>query len=489
MFPPRMQATTQKPRVLLDWFSITYRSVVAGVLLLVAALATAGWYWFVYAPSKPREEAQEAIARADDRLREASKYPAAEQLDEIRGTARAALTEGRDAFQRRQYDDARIAAIRSENFSQKAIDLARGQGSDSKEVRVSHMEGDVRVKRAGEFNWETADRKMLLHVGDQLKTAGSGSVQLIYFDGTETTINPGSLLEIREIREDPATKIRRVTEKLNWGEVLASTQKRNVDGSFHEVATEKVSARSDEAGEFRVSSDKESKASSVDVFNGRLQIASGGQTERLESGERIRADAGGRLQAKESLPGVPRLVAPADQKIFVHEDPSKAATTLGWERVPGAAHYHLAISDRLLFTSPLYDADREETSVQIDGIRPGEYYWRVAAVSSAGIRGPFSEPWRFRVTSHSLHDKEDTTPPILEITENVQSGPMLILNGRTEPGALLWVDNEKVDVTDDGTFYAVIRLRKEGVNDVSLLAQDASGNVRKLTHRAYVDSY
>jgi hypothetical protein len=147
------------------------------------------------------------------------------------------------------------------------------------------------------------------------------------------------------------------------------------------------------------------------------------------------------------------------------------------------------ISDRLLFTSPLYEADRVETTVQLEPIHRGEYYWKVASVSGAGIRGPYSEPWRFRVTSQNLHDKEDTTPPLLEITENVQSGPMLILNGRTEPGALLWVDNEKVDVTDAGTFYAVVRLRKEGVNDVTLMAQDASGNVRKLNHRAYVDAY
>jgi hypothetical protein len=314
-------------------------------------------------------------------------------------------------------------------------------------------------------------------------------VQLIYFDGTKTIIKPGSLLEIREIREDPATKVRRVTEKLNWGEVLASTQKRNVDGSFHEVSTEKVSARSEGVGEFRISSDKESKASAVDVFNGRLKVASGGRVENVESGERIRADAGGRLQAKEVLPGVPRLVAPADQKIFVHEDPSKVATTLAWEAIPGTPRYHLMISDKLLFTEALYDADRAETSVLIDGIQPGEYYWKVAAVTPAGIRGPYAEPWRFRVTTHTLQDKADTTPPVLEITENVQSGPMLILNGRTEPGALLWVDNEKVDVTDDGTFYAVIRLRKEGVNEVLLQAQDASGNVKKLTRRAYVEPY
>jgi hypothetical protein len=283
--------------------------------------------------------------------------------------------------------------------------------------------------------------------------------------------------------------VRRVSEKLNWGEVQASTQKTNVDGSFHEVATEKVAARSEDAGEFRVSSDKESKASAVDVFQGRLQISSGGRVERLESGERIRADAAGKLQAKEALPGVPRLIAPADQKIFVHEDPSKASTTLSWEKVPGAVRYHLMISDRLLFTAPLYAADRDESSVQVDGIQPGEYYWKVASVTAAGVQGSYSASWRFRVTTQALRDKQDTTPPNLEITENVQSGPMLILNGRTEPGALLWVDNEKVEVSADGAFYAVVRLRKEGVNDIQLVAQDASGNVRKLTHRAYVDPY
>ncbi len=484
-----MPASPEKPRVILDWFTVSYRSVVTVVVLLIAAIVAAGWYWLFYAPSKPRQEAQNAIARAAERMAEAAGFPATTQLDEVRGSARSALAEGRDALLRRQYDDARVAAIRSENFSQKAIDIARGAEAATKGVRIYNMEGDVRVKRAGEFNWESADRKMFLRVGDQVKTASSGSVQLIYFDGALTKINPGSLLEIREVHEDPATKVRRVSEKLTWGEVLSSTQKSNVDGSFHEVQTERVSAKSETAGEFRISSDKESRAAAVDVFRGRLQVASGGRIERLDSGERIRADASGTLQAKELLPGAPRLIAPADQKIFVHEDPSQSSTTLTWERAAGAARYHLVISDRALFSVPLYEADREETTAQIAGLSPGDYYWKVASVFADGVRGRFSEPWRFKVTSQSLHDREDTTAPILEITESVQSGPMLILNGRTESGAHLWVDNEKVDVTDDGTFYAVIRLRKEGVNDVSIVAQDASGNARKQTHRAYVDPY
>jgi len=484
-----MPPHTQKPRVLLDWFTVSYRSAMVGIALLVAAVIAAAWYLFFYAPSRPRADAADAISRADVRLAEAGKLPPSEHVDELRGSARSALGEARDAFSLREYDDARVAAFRSETFSQKAIDMSRGGGGDSKEVRIYRMEGDVRVKRAGEFNWEPADRKMELQVGDQVKTAGSGSIQLIYFDGTLTTINPGSLLEIREIHEDPGTKVRHVSEHLNWGEVLASTQKTNVEGSFHEVATPKVAARSEAAGEFRISSDKESSAAAVDVFQGRVEISSGGRKERLDSGERIRADAQGELQAKETLPGVPRLLSPADQKIFVHENPAAASTALSWEKLPGASRYHLVIANQLLFTAALYDADRPDTSAQIEGFHAGEYYWKVAAVNSAGVRGPYSATRRFRVTSQSLHDREDTTSPILATTENVQSGPMLILNGRTEPGALLWVDNEKVEVTDDGTFYAVIRLRKEGVNDVALQAQDASGNVKKLTHRAYVDPY
>lgn len=487
-----MAVTHRRPprqNVILDWFTVSYRHVVLGGVLLVAAALGAGWYFLVYAPGKPRQEAQEAIARADQRLSDAMGYPATARLDEVRESARSALNEGRDAFTRRQYDDARVAAMRAENFAQKAIDMARGEGTAAKEVRIYKMEGDVRVKRADEFNWEPADRKMTLRVGDQVKTAGSGSAQLIYFDGTITTIHPGSLLEIKEIHEDPATKVRHVSEKLNWGEILASTQTKNVEGSFHEVATENVSARSGEAGEFRVAADKATSASSVDVYDGRVQVASSSRKESVTSGERIRTDGRGELQAKEVLPGAPRLIAPSDQKVFVHDDPASANTTLTWEKVPGASGYHLVISNRYLFTSPLYEADRRDVSVVIDGIRPGEYFWKVAALSTAGVRGPYSDVRRFRVSAQRIRDREDVTAPTLEITEKVQTGPMLILNGRTEPGALLWVDNEKVDVDDDGSFYAVIRLRKEGVNDVVIAAQDPAGNVRKLTERAYVESY
>ena len=157
--------------------------------------------------------------------------------------------------------------------------------------------------------------------------------------------------------------------------------------------------------------------------------------------------------------------------------------------MPGVRRYHLLISDRYLFTEPLYDAEREDTNVVIDGVTPGEYYWKVAAVSSSGVQGPFSQTREFRVTTQTIRDTGDTTPPRLEITDMVQTGAMLIINGTTEPGAQVWVENDKVDVSEDGTFYTVLRLQKEGTNVLKIVAQDAAGNQKVVEHQAYVESY
>jgi len=147
------------------------------------------------------------------------------------------------------------------------------------------------------------------------------------------------------------------------------------------------------------------------------------------------------------------------------------------------------ISAKSLFTDPLYDAYRGETSAVLDGLDQGSYYWKTAAVSPAGVRGPFSPARAFLVSSEKIKDRSDTVPPELEITEFVTIGMMVIINGYSEPGARLWVDNEKIDVYDDGRFYAVVRLRRDGLNALRFRAQDTAGNETSLVRDAYVESY
>jgi len=479
-------ANRAKPQIILDWFNVSYKTVYLGIAIAVVAIV-GGVGYLVYSSRAP---AFAAIDRAAVKYEEASAHAGDGRWDEMLASARVSLTEARAEFDRHSYKDARGSAVRSEDFSRRVIAMAGGaQAGDDKQVSFRRVEGDVRVKRAGGFSWESADRETPLGIGDQIKTSASASAVIIYFDGTKTTIQPGSLLVIKELYENPVTKVRKVSEKLNWGEALASTQRRNVEGSFHQVETEKVKARTEDEGEFRVVYDKEKKTASFAVFGGKIEVSGSEEKALVEAGERIRSNADGALTSKELLPGVPRLVAPPDQRIFIHEKPESETTRLAWERVPGARRYHLLISDRYLFTDPLYDAERKDTNVVIAGVTPGEYYWKVAAVSPSGVAGPFSQTREFRVATQTIRDTGDTTPPKLVITDSVQTGAMLIINGKTEPGAQVWVENDKVDVSDDGTFYTVLRLRKEGTNVLKIVAQDAAGNQEVLKHQAYVESY
>jgi hypothetical protein len=473
----------------IEWFNVTYRSVTLGIFLLVAVLGGGGGYWYWAQIHTPRSGALDAIERAEQRLIEAGSLERDEEIDQILDSAEVTLREAHSAHADMRFDEAKVAAIRSENLSLKALRMSGAQETTSGLVRFFRLEGDVRVKRAGEFSWNSARNDSELHLGDQVKTASSASAQLIYFDGTRTTIQPGSLLEIRELYENPLTKVRRVKEKLNRGEVRSSTQKRNVEGSFHEVATDKAAARSDEAGSFRVSYNEEKKSTSFDVFEGRIEVASATRKESVVGGESIRSSANGELSSKQVLPDMPLLISPRDQRVFISESPLDEKITLNWHDVPKADRYHLVISDRALFTEPLYDAERASASAVLDGAGEGTYYWRVAAISAAGLKGPFSTPRRFRISSQKIRDRTDVEPPDLEITEFVHIGMMVIVNGRTEPGATLWADNEKIDVYDDGTFYSVIRLRREGLNKLRFVSQDTAGNEASLVKSAYVETF
>ena len=63
-------------------------------------------------------------------------------------------------------------------------------------------------------------------------------------------------------------------------------------------------------------------------------------------------------------------------------------------------------------------------------------------------------------------------------------------------GSVTWPQNFaprnyalKIEVYDDGRFYAVIRMRKEGLNALRFLAQDTAGNETTFERSAYVERF
>ena len=262
----------------LDWINVSYRSVylvVGGTATLVVVLVCALIFRerLVDLLSPSRREARVEIAEAQHLLTEASAYAHDSKMGTLIESAGEKLKDSQQHYSRRNYRDARTSAILSQNYSQKMIDIGRGDTTTTREVRFYRIEGEVRVKRAGQFHWEDATPRMLLKIGDQIKTGSSAGVQILYFDGTITTVRPESLLEIKDLYEGPVSRERRVSEKLNWGEVETATRKANVAGSYHEIQSVGATAKSREDSEFKVSYNQKSSSGAVSLFTGRVDVS------------------------------------------------------------------------------------------------------------------------------------------------------------------------------------------------------------------------
>jgi hypothetical protein len=487
-----MPRQADKPHIQLDWYNVRYRTLLAWVLVIGAAAAGGGGYLYHsrYVLNSPKGQAQAALRQAEAMLEEASPLAKSERLEGLREDARGHLGTAHAHFDQRRFNDARVAAITSQNYSQRLLDLARGGEAAGKEVRFYKIEGDAKVKRAGQFIWEAADADLPLSVGDQIKTSSSSTVQIIYFDGTITTVKPGSLLEIKELYEHPTTKVRKVREKLNFGGVTSTVAGSNVAGSFHEVATATTSTRSHERSEIEVGYDDKTRKTEVRLLSGKAEVEAGKRAIQLAPSEMVAVAQDQSLLSRSNMPPVPDLQQPIDQKVLVYQNTERAVTELSWKSVPGAPRYHLQISRRSLLGELLLDKkDVKSSSVKLPRLKVGSYYWRVAAVNEAGVEGPFSETRKFKIITTDLSDQADKTPPPVEIRDFLVFAYQVIINGRTEPGAMVSIDGQKVDVYDDGTFTAVVKLRREGNNTLTIMAQDISGNETQIKRTAYVEAF
>ena len=476
-----------KTPILLDWATISYRSIMRGVVYLVLLLALGGVFFYLRAARRatPEELALQEINRAERMYREAQAGADASFARVIESAGKI-LDSARLSYERKDFAEARAAAQQSQSFSQKILE---GSAGESFTAKIYKYEGDVKIKRSRQFVWDDVSGNTALRVGDQIKTASNGSAQIIYFDGTITTINPGSLLEIRELFEDPTTKVRKVREKLNWGGVSASMPGANVAGSFHEVATESTTARAVDKSQFQVAYDAETRKTRTEVQSGSAEVQTGGRTMTLKPLERMEV-SGEQVVSRVKLLPAPTLLDPTDQRVFLHDDPAAESTTLRWAKVAGGERYRLQIARTALFGELLLDkSDIRSTSVQIPGLQEGNYYWKVSAIDTGRVESHFSEIRKFKVASSRERRTDDSTPPPLDVVDFLPSGHLVIINGRTEPGAVLLVDGQKVDVYDDGAFTAVVRMKRDGPNEVEIVSQDGAGNTTRMRRSVYVESY
>jgi len=346
-------------------------------------------------------------------------------------------------------------------------------------ARFTSIEGNVRVKTVGTFEWVSADPSMVLRKSDLVRTGTGATAEITFFDGTVVHVRPDSLITIEDTSEDFATKRRRVAWHISSGEVNFQTGKKNVPGSATEISTPTVRTTAGELTDGGIKVDQ-SGDSDVKVYRGSTQVETKtGEKLTLGASEALKVDAAGKAGPKQVLLDAPVLQAPPHQTEISYPDPSRATTLLAWKPVVGAISYHVMVDYSPYFNRPLVDQVRKDSSVELRGLETGKFYWRVAALDRDGVEGAFSAFARFTVVRKEGAGGAGGTPPPLVIEALDVRANILQIKGRTEPGATVTVNDQRVDVQGDGSFNEFIQLDKGGRQLVVVRSTSINGGVNE----------
>jgi hypothetical protein len=345
--------------------------------------------------------------------------------------------------------------------------------SDSS-ARFLHLDGVVKVRKAGTYEWVNATMAMALSRDDTIRTAGDSQARVSLFDGTEYLVKPDSILVIEEASEDPETKAKVVAVKLTAGQVNLKTPSGNAAGSRSDLATPTTEATFDRDTSADVSFDSSTGVSGFTVFSGRTDLTAGDSKVSLGSSQAVDVRADSTFTQVIELPGVPVLVSPANLSVI----PVALTTEFRWREVDGARKYHVLLDRSPYFRDPILESTVPNLSVLHRGLTAGTYYWQVTAIDEENRRGAPSQFAKFTMTSRAV--STDTAPPELTVFKpTVSLDGLVTVTGRTAAGAFVTVDrglgDDRVQVREDGSFIYYFQVLETGRHPVVVKARKRDG--------------
>jgi len=454
----------------IDWYLISIaRLKQIGLIVFVLVLSGVGYLMWARQRPDPKNAAEAAISEAKDALNAlaSSKDFTSHRAEFDR--AQKKLDEANAQFASSKYGESEAAAVESQSISRGAISGAQREN----DAQFLTVEGEVQFAKSSNNDFKRADVRTALFNGDWVKTGDNSSAELIFSNGSLYTVGSNALLEIYT-QFNPATAKKSNSVQMKVGSVEVATTD---DAST--VKTPGTQVVVDSESTTQVGVDK-GDATSVVATKGSASVApaTGGEAVKLGSGQKVTATSQGSLSPVKKLLPPPNLTAPFDSQVF-----SAGESKVGfvWDAVPGAGGYVLQVSRSPLFTSLEINSKRQKTSATARLTGEGAFYWRVASVGTDGDAGPFTSPARrFRATgtgrSTGTAANPDAPPPKLVMNRPYLIGTgYYIIEGTTDPGSTVLINNEEVDVESTGHFKKLISLSKIGRNEIVIKAINAAG--------------
>lgn len=479
---PRTVADTRRKTPQRDWYSISVSSFRRGLTLLGLALALVGGSlaYQQWEQSTRRDRAEDAIAEAVDVANVLAKREDFGQLQRVHRIGWKDLEDAKTEFAAERYGQALSRARAALREFDSIFDL--GPNVSERKSRFLSVQGGVEYRRGERGNWIKGRANDSLNPGDWIKTADDGVAEIRFPDGSTYVLRHDTLVHLGSDIQSTTGGEPVANLEFGWVEF-------NTGQSGSTIKTPKSEAFLEGDTEATITYDPDRAEGHYTTYAGSAQVTStSGQTQQIGALEQV-DQTGDLLSDPKPVPPSPRLSSPSkDQEI---DFDTQKELRLAWAPIPDTQRYALNISRSQLFANNIIeDTNRRKASARI-GIRgEGIFYWRVAAYGRNGSQGAWSETRSFRVASlRGIGDVDDKTPPQLTIDELQPYGSLVLVNGRTEPGATVTINGEPVSVQLNGSFSKTIQMTQVGFAFITIVAKDAWDNSVETQKRVFIDAF
>jgi hypothetical protein len=354
-----------------------------------------------------------------------------------------------------------------------------------KEAHFVNLDGTVRVKKAASLQWIRADYNTTLEKGDFVQTESDGVARIVFADDTNYTLKPDALIVVEESREDPVTRATKVAVQVTSGAVDLATARFETPGSTSQVSFADAVATLNEESRAAVRNDPEKDVHEFTVDSGQAEVTRGSSSVQLGQYEQVSFPAQRPGLVRNKVIAPPSLLTPQNMELKVVRDPKATTLEFSWTEVPEAKAYHLQISPSVMLSNFVVDKKISgRTSIPISGLEEGTYYWMVSAIDSKGVESQPSQANRLNLL-HQVNGNQ----AYLEVTKIIQHGKVIEVQGKTEPGSTVIINNEQVfSISPDGTFRGFTSpFPNSGSNQVTITAQDRKGDTNTIRKTVVIE--
>ncbi|MEE8138232.1 MAG: FecR domain-containing protein [Thermoanaerobaculia bacterium] len=384
---------TPKKQRRIQWYTLSFETLRGwAVVLIVTGLGVGGYFGFRFLERQYLErEVARVIAEAEEMLTTLRGEPGVAAYRGEYETARQKLNEAEEQADRGELDEALKSAERSRTLLASILGALRHSGVAG-EARLIAVRGGVEYRRGERGKWQPARSRIVLNAGDYVKTSGKGSAEIMTVDGTIYTVRSDTVVVVGETRSiGGAARERSINLEFGWVDLSTSR-------SASRVTTPGAEARVREDSSALVTYDEQQQVSRFAAYSGEIEVTSkGGETRQVKALQQV-VQRGQTLTRPKPLPSVPVLLSPSDN--LEASTGADARLVLSWQPVKGARRYALQVARNRFFVDSIIDVeDRTKTKATLGLQGEGSFVWRVAAFGDEGVKGPWSDQRRFRVTA------------------------------------------------------------------------------------------